>query len=98
MRKRKNVYKAGEIHVVYIPPPKEIGRFSSKDKKITKYDIFHRVTSLWMQKDEFRLRQSTLFRSDIGVRDSHKTFLTQPIMSPATRVPSARLQAEVIFQ
>lgn len=41
--------------------PKEIGRFSSKDKKITKYDIFHRVTSLWMQKDELSLRQSTLF-------------------------------------
>lgn len=41
--------------------PKEIGRFSSKDKKITKYAIFHRVTNLWMQKDELHLRQSTSF-------------------------------------
>lgn len=40
---------------------KEIGRFSSKDKKITKYAIFHKVTNLQMQKDELHLRQSTFF-------------------------------------
>lgn len=35
----ENVYKAGEIHIVYITTItlKEIGRFSSKDEKITKY-------------------------------------------------------------
>lgn len=67
---------------------KEIGRFFSKDKKRTKYVVFHRATNTWIREAE--LQQSTLFPEHREVRCSHKTFTTQLRVSPATPGPLYR--------
>ena len=102
-RKKKNKEKKlfMSLERFYLHSPmtsKEIGRFFSKDKKRTKYVVFHRVTNTWICEAELQQTEHALSwtqRGQMLTQNLHSTAEGEPYYTRPL-VPGS--QTEVTFQ